>query len=289
MDENFAEFADNWDIVRHRLTIFLGAGASIGAVNRTGNNVPSAYDLRNQLWSRFKHADSAPFDPASLRLMGLEHAAAIVETKTGRVPLIEHLVQEFTCDLPLWQHCALTYLNPASVFTTNYDDLIERGYAHRNIMCDVIYNNRPPVADRRVIYKPHGSLGAAHSAVGSGGMVITQFDYFRMLTDYRKMLLDALTGFGTKCVIFVGYSFGDMDICSLLFEIRKQNSGIPWYAVFPRADKHVRDMYYRNFGIKQIDSTFEKFLMDLEARFDFLPGEWKHSNKNNLRSRGFIQ
>jgi hypothetical protein len=84
-DSNFEEFVSNWDDFCNRLVVFLGAGASIGANNAVGRPLPGAYDLRNELWTKFKLNDTTkPFDPQTLRLMTLEHAAAIIEAKSGR-------------------------------------------------------------------------------------------------------------------------------------------------------------------------------------------------------------
>jgi hypothetical protein len=107
VDSNFTNFVANWELFKNRLTIFLGAGASIGAKNRFGNELMNAYELRNSLWKKFKETDRVRnFDPQSLRLMSLEHAAAIIEATTGRTPLLEFLIESFSCRLPLWQHLA---------------------------------------------------------------------------------------------------------------------------------------------------------------------------------------
>lgn len=84
-------------------------------------------------------------------------------------------------------------------------------------------------------------------------------------------------------------SSGDMDIGAELYALRKENSGIPWYAVFPRDDLQVRRMYSRHFNIEQINRSFEAFLAELDDRVDFIPKDLKFSIRGNLRSRGLIQ
>jgi hypothetical protein len=290
VDSNFQNFVDNWELFRNRLTIFLGAGASIGAKNSRGYDLMNAYELRNNLWRKFKEtARTTLFDPQSLRLMSLEHAAAIIEATTGRTPLLEYLFESFDCNLPLWQHLALPYLNPSSLFTTNYDELVELGYAGNGRVVDVICNDRIPVSGRPNLFKPHGSLSHANQPIGEGGLVITQFDYFEMIGQYRQMLQNIIKNFGTQCVLVIGYSFGDMDIGSELYQIRKGDGGIPWYAVFPRNDPNVRAMYLARLGIRQIDCTFERFVLELDERVNFLPRHLKHDQIAELRSTGKIQ
>jgi len=288
-DENFEDLISNWRHLKDRIVLFLGAGASIGARNRTAVPLFNAYELRNALWSQFKAPPDSAFDASELRLMSLEHAAAIIEAKTGRQILIEYLLDHFRCDRPLWQHAAMTWLRPKCIFTTNYDELVELGYKHNPDPLDVICEDRSPVAGHAVLYKPHGSLSHAHQPIGKGGLVITQFDYFEMIAEYRKMLRRSMVDFGGTCVLIVGYSFADMDIGSELYRIRKEHDGIPWYAVFPRNDPSVRRMYSQKLKIEQIDRTFEQFLAELDARVELLPERFKHSKMPNLRASGVTQ
>jgi hypothetical protein len=287
-DENFEEFVSNWKLFKDRLVVFLGAGASIGARNRNGRPLLNAYELRNELWSKLK-ANDPNFDPAELRLMSLEHAAAIVEAKTGRTVLAEYLIELFRCDSPLWHHVALPYLRPKSLFTTNYDELVELGYKQHTDQLDIVCNDRHPVKGQAVLYKPHGSLSHANQPIGQGGLVITQFDYLEMIAEYRKMLRRAMTDFGGTCVLIVGYSFSDMDIGAELYRIRKEHAGIPWYAVFPRNDASVRKMYTKRFQVEQINRTFEHFLAELDDRVNFLPDRLKHDQVDALRAAKIIQ
>jgi hypothetical protein len=290
-DENFQSFLDNWPIFKDRLVVFLGAGASVGAVNCQGERLPSAFELRNELWQQFKaDGSTGTFNPRELGLMSLPHAAAIIEAKTERDPITKYLVRRFECQLPLWPHVTLPYLDPKALFTTNYDELIELGFAATGKIIDVICSDRDPYPGNCALFKPHGSLRHANQRIGEGGLVITQFDYFEMISEYRKMIRRAMSGFASRCVLVVGYSFGDMDIGSELYRIRKENAGVPWYAVFPRSDPHVRDMYRDKLRIRQINLTFEQFLAELDHRLgDLLPGQLKHANVDVLRSAGTIQ
>ncbi len=288
-DDNFEEFVSNWAHFKDRLIVFLGAGASIGAVNRLNQKLPGAYELRNALWEAYKHEGPAPFDPAELKLMSLEHASAIIETKVGRAELSKFLEESFDCDKPLWNHVALPYLEPKAVFTTNYDELVEKGYKSHSGVIDVICDDREPVSPHVPIYKPHGSLSHANQKIGSGGLVITQFDYFEMIGTYRKMLARTIKSFDGTCVLVMGYSFGDMDIGSELYRLRQQTADTPWYTVFPRNDALVRKMYSKRLGIEQINRTCESFLADLDARVDFLPPRLKHRQMDSLRVDGIIQ
>ncbi|MNX93349.1 hypothetical protein D3C86_1255300 [compost metagenome] len=289
VDENFEEFAQNWPRFRDRIVLFLGAGASVGAVNAGNVPIPNAYDLRNALWREFKVPRGQPFNPEDLRLMSLEHAAAIIEAGAGRDEINRFLMRQFSCEKPMWQHLVLPHLKPLSIFTTNYDELVELGYKHHGPVPDVICDGREAGEGRHAIFKPHGSLGHSTRTIGQGGLVITQFDYFSMISDYRKMLKRSLAALGQACVVIAGYSFGDMDIGAELYALRKDHPGTPWYAVFPRTDAQVRTMYSQRFDIRQIGMTLEAFLAELDRRVDFIPAQHKHTRRKALTARGVIQ
>jgi hypothetical protein len=84
-------------------------------------------------------------------------------------------------------------------------------------------------------------------------------------------------------------NYDDLAIGAELFSLRKQNSGIPWYAIFPREDAQVRRMYSRHFAIEQINRTLEDFLTELDARVNFIPPSFKFTCKHHLQKAGAIQ
>ncbi|MBI1405761.1 MAG: cold-shock protein [Caulobacter sp.] len=290
MDANLVDLIGNWHLFKDDIVLFLGAGASFGAKTSNGLDLPNGFELRNRIWRDLKHSDPAEaFDPAELKLMNLEHAAAIVESKTGRPALSNYLKSQFDCNKPTWQHIVMTYLKPKAVLTTNYDELIELGFKHNPQKVDIICDDRRPASDNTPIYKPHGSLSHSDQPIGAGGLVITQFDYFEFIDKYRSILRRSMTGFDAACVITIGYSFSDMDIGAEFYSIRHKMAGTPWYAVFPRSDIHVRRMYSKKLNIEQIDTGFEDFLRILDEHVDFIPDRFKHHRIPQLVEEGVIQ
>jgi hypothetical protein len=296
IDENFDNFVGNWPHLRDRLTIFLGAGASVGARDGNGEFFPTAAYLRNELWREFmlSEAEQAQFDYSSLGLMSLEHAAAIVEAKVGRDSLIRHLQRRFAITRPLWQHCVLAHLRPKGFFTTNYDRLVEEGWnrAKTTVPIDDLFQvfspAAIPTASGVLLFKPHGTVEYGKRPVGEGGFVISQFDYFQMISDHKTLLDRFLLGMESSCVLFMGYSFLDMDIGSYIWSLRKKDSTTPWYAVFPRNDPDVRRMYLQQFNIRQINRRFHDFLADLDKRISFIPDRWKFSKIKRLQTEGLV-
>jgi hypothetical protein len=127
-----------------------------------------------------------------------------------------------------------------------------------------------------------------HEEAGDGGIVLTQFDYFEMIPHRKEMLDQFTTDFNQHCVVFIGYSFQDVDIASRIYEIRKDRRGKNWYAVFPRNNPDVRKMFLEEYKILQITRTFHDFLVDLDEEVNFIPDEWKSANLADLARRGLI-
>lgn len=295
-DENLDGLIQNWHLYKEHFAIFLGAGASVGSKNASGEVFPTAIELRNQLWREFMLNPSQrdSFDYSKLAMVTLDHAAAIAETKVGRRPIVEWVEKAFKTHEKPRSHRALAHLNPAAIYTTNYDCLIENSW-------DSTSNGRHlhPVFDGETrlgstntpLFKPHGSAERGASPVGKGGIVISQFDFFRMQEVHSRMLSQFLEQLKPRCVVFIGYSFQDLDIASKLWSMRQGECDRHWYAVFPWKDANVRSMYERNYRIKQIARTFDQFISDLDEAVSFLPSNFdrtkgEQADAGNRRSAG---
>lgn len=278
-DDNLESFIDNWPHYSSRLMIFLGAGASIGAIDDTGRALPAANGLRDELWCHFMLREREQSASPELGLLSLEHSTALIEAKVGRRPLVEYVGKRFTVIDTLWPHSALPFFRPKAVYTTNYDELAELGWQYHHDVPRITPIFSPAqqrlAAGRTPLFKPHGTAQHAGGAVGEGGIVLTQFDYFAMLERKREMLATFFNIMTDACVIFIGYSFQDMDIASLLHGMRSRDHEMHWYAVFPRNDANVRAMYERHYGIKQISRTFADFVAEAGTRLNLIPAQWQ--------------
>lgn len=150
-----------------------------------------------------------------------------------RGPLTRTVAKRFIVDKPLWPHSVLPFLNPQALYTTNYDELIELAWSFHPTAqrpTPIFSPSQRNFAQGYVpLYKPHGTVQHASAHVGDGGLVLTQFDYFQMLGRKREMLTAFLQYLEDSCVVFIGYSFQDMDIASMLFEMRTKDRDHHWY------------------------------------------------------------
>lgn len=292
-DQNLEDFIDSWDKKKDNIAIFFGAGASSGAINKNNEKLLGAYQLRNKIWEDFilSKEERGKYDFNNLSLTSLEHAASIAEVKVDKYELEKLIKNLYNCEKALWQHAMIPFFEPQALFTTNYDNLIELGFDCQRRLNKVktLYGSLNYGEDKIPLFKPHGCVTTAKDArILDGGIVISHFDYFDVYNDREKMLKKFIDKLIDKVVIFIGYSFNDFDISRMLYESAKEKSRQTWYAVFPRNDSKIRDMYSKKYEIKQINRTFFDFIYDVDKALDIIPEEWKfgnldHNKKNLLQ------
>ena len=115
-------------------------------------------------------------------------------------------------------HKILASLPVNSVWTTNYDTLIERGFASAGITTTVItddlsYRNIDRTADVK-IYKIHGSVKNADKCI------IARRDYDEFARTHDIVLSELKGEMCSNSFLFLGYSFSDTDIQHILTRIR---------------------------------------------------------------------
>lgn len=119
---------------------------------------------------------------------------------------------------PTKNHFLLADLPITSVWTTNYDRLIERAYDKRNTPYSVLtddksYRNYDDSA-KITIHKIHGDVLSADD------VIITRGDYESFSKNHDIVLSELKGEMCSKSFLFLGYSFSDTDIQHILTQIR---------------------------------------------------------------------
>ena len=140
-------------------------------------------------------------------------------SRGSRARIDEVLIEEFTKDArPTETHDLIASLPLRAVWTTNYDQLIERAYeaagkrADIKIRQDDLKRSLP----RRdvVVYKMHGDVMSPSEAV------LTKEDY-ETYGQTRPLFTEVLTGdLVEKTFLFAGFSFADPNISYVLGRVR---------------------------------------------------------------------
>jgi len=204
------------ELASRRCAIFIGAGASAGAIAADGVTRPP-------LWRSFlntlKAAAPVGTDLSAVDdLVGKERYLDAAEILLAKITAAdfsrivrEQFVQPRFTHAPM--HEALLAIDPKVVVTTNYDDIYDTycrtglardGYNVCKYYEDHLVNDlRSPV---RLVVKAHGCVSDPSK------IVLTRSQYFRERQAHASFynVLDAL--FLTNTLLFIGYGLSDPDI-----------------------------------------------------------------------------
>lgn len=190
------------ELVPERTVLFFGSGASLSS------HAPSVKALLENFESEFK----IDKDGYSLR-----EYSSIIEEQFTRRRLIEQLRKPFAGLRPTGSLLSLPLFGWKSIYTTNYDTLIEQAYEKKKISCaiyesnyDFTIHNKPGIVS---IFKLHGSINKDISDGGNAGRIIlTDADYDHTQS-FRDGLYDRLKSdlHGANLII-IGHSLADEHI-----------------------------------------------------------------------------
>lgn len=162
--------------------------------------------------------------------LSLSEIASLIEIKFGRQTLISSLRRKIypltpsggIVDLPLYRW--------KDIYTTNYDNIIEKTYSKRGAEYTVISTNYDfeKIDDiKQNIFKIHGTIDKDVVDGSISRIIITESDYAHT-DNYREDIYSRLLAAGsTANLLVVGHSLSDPDLNAVLHEAvrRRQRSG----------------------------------------------------------------
>ncbi|MBP3142210.1 SIR2 family protein [Aliivibrio fischeri] len=190
------------DLNENTASVFAGAGFSIpaGFVNWS--------DLMSEIAQDLELNINVETDLVSL-------AQFHVNENQTRSKINRKIIEEFTEDTEeTLNHKIIARLPISSVWTTNYDVLIETAFTKANKVPDVKYKNEQLLSNKPkrdvVIYKMHGDASHPDDAI------ITKEQY-EQYHQTHEPFINALTGeLITKTFLFIGFSFTDPNLDYIL-------------------------------------------------------------------------
>lgn len=179
-------------------SIFAGAGLSISAgyVDWAGLMTEIAQDLDLDISKETDFVSIAQYH--------------VNENRT-RSKLNRKILEEFVEDTEETEnHKILARLPISSIWTTNFDKLIERAFQNENKVVDVKYSNKQLLTTKPkrdiVIYKMHGDVDHPSETI----LTKEQYEEYHRT---HEPFINALTGeLTTKTFLFIGFSFTDPNL-----------------------------------------------------------------------------
>ncbi len=202
-----------------RTVLFFGAGSSVPS------RAPTTDALIAHFAKRFKLPEVG---------FNLSETASLAEHRTSRGDVIAALRELVKNLKPTGGLLNLPLYNWRSLFTTNYDDLIEQCYSRRNIPLTTYSSNfdfgidSNPSATK--LFKLHGTIEKDISDGHKSRIILTEADNDQTV-EYREHLYDRLKAdLGGGRLIIIGHSLIDTDIREIVnraaqINAKSENSG----------------------------------------------------------------
>lgn len=197
------DFVQN--IVPDRTVLLFGAGATI----------PSGAPPVSKMIDHFA---------ANFGLSGTEYTLGeisnIAENNSSRRRLITELRKLFTTLKPQGGLKNLPLYKWKSLYTTNYDNLVELSYINRNKKCRVYSSNFDFTIEEDEyeveLFKIHGTVDKDTCDGNNSRIILTDSDY-EQTEAYREYIYDRLKGdLAGASLIIIGQSLADPDIKSII-------------------------------------------------------------------------
>ena len=219
---------------QNRLVIFVGAGVS------ANSGVPLWTDLINSL--KISLPDYVNEDTDSLKI------AQLYKELRGEKEYLEKIkeILKYGKVSPNDIHKVIFELNPCHIVTTNYDDLLEQSALAFNQQFYVVRKDEDLPCNRgeKMIIKMHGDFDV-------GNIVLTENDYFDYSRQFPLIRSFVLSLFASKLVLFVGFSFNDINLKYILRNVgnilkdKMQKS----YLLVDYTPDSLTDEYYKKKGV----------------------------------------
>ena len=245
------------------LALFIGAGMS------TLSGLPDGWTLTKNIKSKFPKINQDLND-------FMDVCDDVVDTPPyNRQELIDFLKGQLTTFTPSKCHISLTKYDWSTIFTTNFDNVIEVSYnisTEKIKMCNPVIVDAPSVNlnDRKKV-NLFKIMGCINASAEDGEMVLSKSDFnlaIQKRNHYLKLLSDIVKS-GT--ILYVGYSFKDKIVTQIIKDLIQIHGveKMPW-SYWISKDKIQTDektnYFFNRHKIIPIESTIENF-------FDFLEGK----------------
>ena len=225
------------------VVLFVGAGLSIGA------GLPDWDTLIRPLAERIGYEGD-----------DLLKAAQFYQNRYGRHALISYLRDKLdtTGIEPTENHDLLVRLPIGTVFTTNFDDLLERAYrrAGRSVNLVVGATELPFWDESRVnLVKLHGTYDRPAS------IIITERDYNTIYRSNALIVQQLNALLATKTFLFVGYSMGDPDFNQIYDQLTidlGQHQRRPYLVTFDVDEFTMDDLEQRGFQVISLSAEGDR-------------------------------
>ena len=239
--------------------LFFGAGSSIPS------GAPSVTDIIEQLSRKFSMPNSG---------FALPELTDLIEQKTrDRRRMINELQTMFRRARPTGGLLNVPLYEWKSIYTTNYDTLIEQAYEKKNYPLTAYHSNFSfnvsPKNTRTKLYKMHGTIDEDVSIGSNSRITITDSDYI-LAHDFRQHLFNTLKAeLSESKLIIIGYSLSDNMIKEIInhsININSQAYSAGRIALLMYQEDEHRASLYEGRGLEVVFSGIDEFFAEMARK-----------------------
>lgn len=239
--------------------LFFGAGSSIPS------GAPSVAEIIEQLSRKFSIPNSG---------FALSELADLIEQKTrDRRRMINELQTMFRRARPTGGLLNVPLYAWKSIYTTNYDTLIEQAYEKKNYPLAAYHSNFNfsvgPKNTNTKLYKLHGTIDEDVSTGGNSRITITDSDYI-LAHEFRQHLFNTLKAeLSESKLIIIGYSLSDnmiKEIINQSININSQAYSAGRIALLMYQEDEYRASLYEGRGLEVVFSGIDEFFAEMARK-----------------------
>ncbi len=253
VDETFRSLIRR--VLTGKSSLFLGAGASLSS------GAPTTDELAKRIATDVLMTEGD---------YSLGEIVDYSDAGPGRRRVIECITEALASLSPSPELQKLSALPWASIFTVNFDDLIEQSFEQDGRTLATITAPReldtPRLAGSTPLIKLHGSIRNPNDQ--ELGFVITQHDFIRSETLRRSLYRLLMDRIEAEEVILVGFALRDPDFLRVINDVHeavdRQLQLVPRaYAVIPDPPPFARQAWDQR-KVELVDATMEEFIRAVE-------------------------
>lgn len=253
------------------MVLFLGSGASIGAIHPENIEPPIGSKLASMLAEKFLG------DEFKRRPLAQVAELAISETGLFEVQsFISNVFQDFT---PADFHKAIPTFRWAAIATTNYDLIIEKAYneVEKKIQSLIVFKKNGErveeklrSADNVIYLKLHGCI--TNIADDATPLILTPEQYITH-KEGRSRLFERLQSLAYEFpILFVGHNLADSDIRAILHELSQLGVAKPRSYILTPQITSTEKRFWETKKFTCLEASFEDFIHELDQQF---PSEFR--------------
>lgn len=248
------------------VVLFLGAGASYGAIHPDGKKIPLGNNLSDMIVKEFLPDDYVGEE--------LQIVSELAISERNLFDVQQFIYEVFEPFQPNSTHKKIPNFIWKAIITVNYDFIIERAYESSNknqSLAKFIKNGerfRDKVKSNKDLpfYKIHGCISDISDIHTPLILTPNQYITHRKNRDRLFSRLEELAREYT--FLFVGFSLRDPDIRAILIELEQLQDGKPRFYMVGPDIKETEARLWEGKKITTIKATFEEFINQIEKEVD---------------------